>query len=297
MTQRGNTGLPRVPDGGTARPRSGGGRDAALSVQEFTAVRGVGFEPVGQVLGAAVFAIGDTGLGGCPGAWTATDGVKTPSSAWTASASPLQRTLYTGRRLALSRAVAQCRALGGDGIVGVDLRVEDFGARTTEYTTPTVQFTVLGTAVRARSRIRPREPFTSHLRGQDFARLVHSGWIPTALAFGIAIDTRHDDWRASRRTRWATGNQEVDGYTQLVGQVRRKARENLADDAARHGGDGVVVDDIGLRMRENECPSFGNVRDLVAEAAFVGTAVARFGRSERPAGHGPLTIMRLEREH
>lgn len=186
--------------------------------------------------------------------------------------------------------MTECRALGGDGVVGVKLRVD-------EFTLHTVEFTALGTAVRARSRVRPREPFTSHVGGQDFARLVRSGWIPTSLVFGIALETRHDDWRTSGRTRWTAGNQEIDGYTQLVGHVRRKAHEHLADGAARHGADGVVVDDIALRMRENECPSFGNERDLVAEAALVGTAVARFGRSERPAEHRPLTIMRLEREH
>ncbi len=290
MAHRGDTGPPGTPDGGTARSRSGGGWDSALSVKEFAAVRGVGFEPVGQVVGTAVFNIGDTDLWGCPGAWSVTDGTRTPSSPWTASYSQLARTLYTARRLALARAVTECRALGGDGSVGVKLRVEEFTAHT-------VEFTALGTAVRARSRVRPREPFTSHVGGQDFARLVRSGWIPTALVFGIALETRHDDWRTSGRTRWTAGNQEIDGYTQLVGHVRRKAHEHLADDAARHGADGVVVDDIALRMRENECPSFGNERDLVAEAALVGTAVARFGRSERPAEHRPLTIMRLEREH
>ncbi|MFF3210192.1 heavy metal-binding domain-containing protein [Streptomyces sp. NPDC002886] len=290
MAQRGDTGLPGTLDGAALRSRSGGSWDSSLSVQEFAAVEGAGFDPVGQVLGTAVFAIGYTGLWGCPGAWSVTDGVKKPSSAWTASYSQLVRTLYTARRLALSRAVTECRALGGDGIVGVDLRVTEFAAETLE-------FTALGTAVRARSRVRPREPFTSHLGGQDFARLVHSGWIPTALAFGIAIDTRHDDWRTSRLSRLTAGNQEVDGYTQLVGHVRHKAREQLAEEAARHGGDGVVVDDIGLRVRENECPSIGYARDVVAEAVLVGTAVARFGRSARPAGPGPLTIMRLKREH
>ncbi|MFI5763977.1 hypothetical protein ACIA8F_23935 [Streptomyces sp. NPDC051563] len=49
-------------------------------------------------------------------------------------------------------------------------------------------------------------------------------------------------------------------------------------------------------MRESECPSFGYARDFSAEAVFVGTSIARFGRSGRPAGPRPLTIMRLERE-
>lgn len=56
------------------------------------------------------------------------------------------------------------------------------------------------------------------------------------------------------------------------------------------------MDEVELRVRESECPSFGYVRDFSAEAVFVGTSIARFGRSGRPAGPRPLTIMRLERE-
>ncbi|MFI1100669.1 heavy metal-binding domain-containing protein [Streptomyces melanogenes] len=291
MTHRRDAGLPGVAADGSATPRGDGTWDSALSSEEFAAIRGAGFEPVGQVLGTAVFTIGSTGVWGCPGAWSVADGRKVPpSSAWTSSFSQLVRAMYTGRRLALDRAVAECRALGGDGIVGVKLRVGEFSAGGTE-------FTALGTAVRARSRVRPRRPFTSHLSGQDFAKLVHGGWIPTGLAFGIALEIRHDDWRTSRRIRWTAGNQEVDGYTQLVNFVRQDARRQLALDAAKHGGDGVVVDDVQLRVRESECPTYGYSRDLSAEAVFVGTSLARFDRSERHTGPGPLTIMRLEREH
>ncbi|CAM5612512.1 hypothetical protein SAVIM338S_05646 [Streptomyces avidinii] len=291
MTHRRDAGLPGGAAGAAARPRAGGTWDSALAVEEFAAVKGVGFEPVGQVAGTAVFTIGYTGLWGCPGAWSVTHGKKVPSSAWASSFSQLVRTMYEARRVALARAVAECRALGGDGIVGVELRV-----REAEFSKEGLEFTALGTAVRARSRVRPRAPFTSHLSGQDFAKLLYAGWVPTGLVFGIALDARHDDWGTSRRIHWTAGNQEVDGYTQLISHVRQGARKQLALDAARHGGDGVVVDDVELRVRESECPAFGYARDFSAEAVFVGTSIARFGRSGRPAGPKPLTIMRLERE-
>ncbi|WP_405487543.1 heavy metal-binding domain-containing protein [Streptomyces sp. NBC_00096] len=290
MTHRRDTGLPGATDGAVAAPRAGGTWDSALSSGEFAAIRSVGFDPVGQVLGTAVFGVGFSGLWGCPGAWTVTDGVKTPSSAWTSSFSQLVGNLYAARRLALARAVDECRALGGDGIVGVELRVS-------EFTAETLEFTALGTAVRARSRVRPHRPFTSHVSGQDFAKLVNEGWVPTGLVLGIALETRHDDFRTSRRTRWTAGNMEVDGYTQLISHARRQARDQLALDAAKHGGDGVVVDEVELTLRENECPNFGYAHDLVAEAVCTGTSITRFSRSGRPAGPGPLTIMRLEREH
>ncbi|MFI9060274.1 heavy metal-binding domain-containing protein [Streptomyces sp. NPDC053429] len=267
----------------------GGTWDSALSAEEFAAVKAVGFDPVGLVLGTAVYNIGYSGLWGCPGAWSVTGGAKVPASKWTSSLSPLVSAMYAARKLALARAVTECRALGGDGIVGVRLHVAGFQAES-------VEFTALGTAVRARSRVRPPQPFTSHLSGQDFAKLLDAGWVPTGLAFGIALDTRHDDWRTSRRVRWTAGNQEVDGHTLLISHVRREARDQLAVEAAKHGGDGVVADEVRLRVSENECPTYGYSRDLTAEAVLLGTAIARFGRSERPAGPGPLTIMRLERE-
>ncbi|MEU9720582.1 heavy metal-binding domain-containing protein [Streptomyces sp. NPDC047976] len=270
--------------------------DSTLSTGEFAAVAGVGFEPVGQVLGTAVFNLGNTGAWACPGAWTTAGG---PSSPWDPSLAPLAKAVHAARRLAVARAVAECRTLHGDGIVGVRLTADPFPAGGTE-------FTAIGTAVRAvQSRIRPRQPFASHLGGQDFARLLHAGWVPTGLAFGVSLAIRHDDWRASGLTgrRRFAGNQEVDGHTRLLGHVRREARARLALDARRHGGgdgvvgDGVVGDDICLDVRETECPGSGSARDLIAEAVFVGTSIARFGRSGRPATTGPLTIMRLEREH
>jgi len=58
----------------------------------------------------------------------------------------------------------------------------------------------------------------------------------------------------------------------------------------------VVVDEVELRVRERECPPYPNARGHIAEAVFAGTAIARFGRSDRPTGPGPLTVMRLDRE-
>ncbi|MFJ8015078.1 heavy metal-binding domain-containing protein [Streptomyces sp. NPDC096339] len=282
-----------------APPGTAGTWNSALPHEEFAAVKGAGFEPVGQVLGTAVFNIGYTGPWSCPDSSPyATDLNALSSSkwaapapqllqaAWTPSLSGLQRTLYTARRQALSRAVAECVALGGDGIVGVGLHTGRFPAGG-------VEFTVRATAVRARSRVRPGRPFTSHLNGQDFARLIHSGWVPTGLAFGISLAIGHDDWRGTRLLPRFTGNQEVDCYTRLINRVRRNARHHLAFNAAEHGGDGVVVDEVELKVDESECSSVEGSRDLTAEAVLIGTSIARFGRSERPAGLRPLTIMRL----
>ncbi|WP_169739961.1 heavy metal-binding domain-containing protein [Actinospica robiniae] len=261
-----------------------------MSTQEFNAILGVGFDPVGQVLGTAVFQIGYQGGYGCSGAWSgylgqnmATD---VSSRAW-APFSALVQAMYAARRTALGRAVAECRALGGDGIVGASLKVRRFVAGGLE-------FTALGTAVRARGRVRPREPFTSHVTGQEFAKLIHAGYVPTGLAMGISIASRHDDYRTrAALSRWA-GNQEVPGYTQLINNARHDARNQLLKDARQHGGDGVVVDEVDLRIGERECPGYEGQRDHIAEAFLLGTSVARFDRTHREPAPQALTIMRLD---
>src|SRR4051794_41784633 len=52
-----------------AEIRHSGTWGSALTSDEFAAIRSVGFEPAGQVLGACVYSIGYTGGYACPGAW------------------------------------------------------------------------------------------------------------------------------------------------------------------------------------------------------------------------------------
>lgn len=311
MTQGEVAGLDGLPEAARARlaeisaSRTWG---SALTTNEFAAIRGCGFEPVGQVLGAAVFHIGYAGGWACTGAWGGyanTYGSSYNATPWAgrgfggpatqvssdafAPFSALVRTMYSARRLALGRAMAECKALGGDGIVGVKLTVGRFPSGGLE-------FTALGTAIRAHGPRRPKQPFTSHVTGQEFAKLIHGGWVPTGLAFGISISARHDDYRVRMQNAWGAGNQEIDGYTELINETRHDARNQLMRDAQSHGGEGVVVDEIDLRIGERECPSYEGQRDHTAEAVFLGTSIVRFDRSPRSTLPRPLTIMKLNRE-
>ena len=63
---------------------------------------------------------------------------------------------------------AECAALGGHGVVGVSLDIGPSAGG--------LEFKALGTAVRAPGAIYPKSPFTSHLSGQDFAKLIITGW-------------------------------------------------------------------------------------------------------------------------
>ena len=62
--------LPKAARARLAEIRKSGTWGSALSSDEFAAIRSAGFEPAGQVLGAAVYNIGFTGGYNCPGAWS-----------------------------------------------------------------------------------------------------------------------------------------------------------------------------------------------------------------------------------
>ncbi len=266
---------------------------SALTADEFAAIRSVGFEPVGQVLGAAVYNIGYTGGYNCPGPFG--DGAVSPDRMVTqvsgrgrlGSFGPLVQTLYKARRTAIARMSAGCSDLGGHGVVGVRLTVGELPAGG-------VEFRVIGTAVRAPDARRLRRPFTCDLSGQDFTKLISTGWVPVGLAFGISAGVRHADRLTRGQTWWSAGNAEVLGHTELVNDVRHDARSQLHLDVQRLGAEGVVIADMSLQIRERGCPVRENQRDHIAEATIIGTAIARFSRAVRQQRAPSLSVLSLD---
>jgi uncharacterized protein YbjQ (UPF0145 family) len=294
-----------TPDAGSRLPPSAQSRLAdmaghhtwgsTLTVPEFTSISKVGFEPVGQVLGAAVWNVGDTGGEECPygvqvyrregtptgqAAMGLIRRVQAPQGAAAVGAArPLVSALYSARRTAIRRMTQECIALGGHGVIAVELTVGPFAD-------DTLEFRALGTAVRAPGAIRLREPFASDLSGQDFTKLIGYGWVPVGLAMGIAVGFRHDDWLTAGQTRFNAGNVEVTGYTYLVSQMRSDARNELQLDLLRMGAEGVVVRDMDTRISERRCPIVPGGHDHVVEATILGTAITRFAHLAPPPVYG-----------
>ena len=293
------SGLPPAAAARMEEIRRSGTWGSALSADEFTAIRSVGFEPTGQVLGAAVYNLGYTGGYGCAGAWTGyynspmTFGplqtvTQTSSQGGMTSFAPMVRALYDARHAAINRMTTECSALGGHGIVGVKLTIGRFPAGGLE-------FKAIGTAVRAPLAPPLRRPFTSDLSGQEFAKLVRSGWMPAGLVLGITIAARHDDWRTVGQTRWSAGNAEVTGWTDLVNDARHDARRELDADVKRMGAEGVVIADMSMRVRERECPAQEGSRDHIVEAVNIGTAIVRFTSKHLDGTRqAPLAMMSLD---
>jgi uncharacterized protein YbjQ (UPF0145 family) len=278
---------------------------STLAVDEFAAISRVGFEPAGQVLGAAVYNVGDAGDEACPYGLAVFRGEGTPAyrppgsgprftaggvapvgAAAIGAARPLVATLYQARRAAINRMTEECAALGGLGVIGVQLSIGPFGDDE-----DVLEFRALGTAVRARGVTSRARPFASDLSGQDFTKLVAHGWVPVGLAMGVAVGYRHDDWLTRGQTRMTAGNVEVEGYSYLVRQMRTDARNELELDLVRMGAEGVVVREIETQISERRCPIVPFGKDHVVQATIVGTAIAQFASIAPPPIYG---IRRLD---
>ena len=286
--------LPPAARDRMAEIRASGTWGSALSTDEFAAIRGVGFEPVGQVLGACVYNIGYAGGYACPGGWSSGvfGGVVTAATQVSGQGDwgtfgPLTQAMYDARRKAIGRMTAECAGLGGHGIVGVSL---SFGP----FPQGGLEFRAIGTAVRGMGAPAPPQPFSSDLSGQDFAKLIRAGWVPVGLALGISIGARHDDWLTRGSALWNAGNTEVVGYTELVNMARHDARVQLEADVGQMGADGVVVSTYDLRVRARECPVRESSRDHIAEVTIVGTATAQFSSPAVAAPLGSLAVLSLD---
>lgn len=288
------SGLPGVAAARIEQARAGHTWSSALSVDEFAAIRSVGFEPVGQVMGSSVFRTSVNkmyvhcglrrGLLGRDDARTITTADRGVDNGY----HDFVRGRYEMRHRAMSRMADECRALGGHGVVATRLTMHRF--ETDAFAT---EYRAIGTAVAAPGAVRGPRPFLSHVTGQEFAQLYLAGYIPVDLVLGIAIGVRHDDYATRGAAAWLSGNQEVPGWTELLARTRHVARANFHADAARTGGDGLLVSTSELTVHERECRVAQDSRDHVAEAMFLGTSIAGFGRGE--TGPKPLTIMRLDR--
>jgi len=284
-----------------AGARPGRAWGSVLSADGFAAVRSVGFEPAGQVFGAAVFPLVVTAGASCPGTGAdrgrrgsspeppagvtivSGDGVPGP-------AARIARALTEGRQLAMDRMTAECADIGAHGIVGASMRVREIPAGT--LTGGAVEFTVIGTAVRAAGCPPPGRPFACDLSGQAFARLVMAGWVPAGIVLGVSVAARHDELLESDRSRWGLGNTEVPAYTDLIVKVRQDARSRLEQEMRRLGANGAIGTSITMHVHGDACRAHPGGTDHLVQAVITASAVTRFA-DPLAMTHGSLAVLPL----
>jgi uncharacterized protein YbjQ (UPF0145 family) len=269
---------------------------SVLSVDGFAAMRSAGFEPVGQVFGAAVYPLTATAAVSCPG--IATHSLVSATSATTDVPGPgaqIAQALYDGRRVAIDRMASECADLGGHGIVGATLQVTETPADS--FAAATIEFRVIGTAMRA-SRCPPLpRPFTTELSGQDFAKLFMDGWMPVGIALGISAAGLHDRMATTSTGPWGTRNAEVRAYTELIGNVQQEARSHLEQQVRSLSAEGAVVSAMTLRVRSDACRAHPGGTDHFVEVVITGTAIARFANQRQAARPRNRPVLPLHDDH
>jgi uncharacterized protein YbjQ (UPF0145 family) len=99
-----------------------------LSVSEYVLLGEAGFEPLGFVVGSSIYHIGLQA-----GKWSQNQELQI-----------LTQAMYSARELAMARMQAEADHLGADGIVGVQLRMQNYA-----WGQGVLEFIATGTAVRA----------------------------------------------------------------------------------------------------------------------------------------------------
>jgi uncharacterized protein YbjQ (UPF0145 family) len=275
-------GLPPAAQARMERGRAGGPASSLLGISGQAALEACGFSPVGEVMGCIVHHIGWQGFGGCGYYGYSPLGMGTfgaPAQAVTSGGAggwvgfgAYSEALYHGYDTAILRMLLETKDIGADGVVGVRLQVSNMGEGNRE-------FLAYGTAVRAHSKTRPANLFSTQLAGNDVAKMLHGGWVPVSICVGLSIAIRHDDWTTRNQASAWAGNVEVSGYTDLVNHVRNDARNQFQRRSAAYGAEAAVMSSMGLDIWEQEVGE--NHRDHVALATVMGTAIARFHKEEK----------------
>jgi uncharacterized protein YbjQ (UPF0145 family) len=204
---------------------------------------------------------------------------------------PYVKAFESGWNGAIQRMLAEARALGAEGVVGVKIE-------RTRLENQTWEFTALGTAVRSMNpMLAPRptaagEVWSTNLSAEDTASAILSGFMPHEIVLGISVSTKHEDWQlAQQRNGWI--NQEVEGMSELIRAARNEARARVVAHATHVGGAELVVTGMDLYEFETRCGQDG--RDFHAEASVIGTTLIPVPQFRgRPEASRVLTVIPLK---
>jgi uncharacterized protein YbjQ (UPF0145 family) len=239
-----------------------------LSVNEFLLIRKAGFEPVGLCVGTSVYHVGVQ-----YGSWNRNQELTVLSQA-----------MYQARELAMARMREEAKAMGADGIVGVQLTIKHL-----HFDDQLLEFIAFGTGVihsKGHEGFRAHDggPFTSDLTGQDFFTLLHAGYRPVEMVMGSCVyHVAHQSAMAAMRN--VGRNVEMENFTQAMYDAREIAIERMQTEAADAKAEGVV----GVDMHESNHRWQSHVIEFFA----VGTAVKPLEHQEMAPEKIPDPIMVL----
>lgn len=287
-----------------------------LSVGELAAVRNCGFEPAGFALGASVYRLGRLARGtswsynpryGFSGSRHVAqlfpmprNASVSPPRAWTEGYEETYECQHVGethvpgynyedRRFedAVTDAFESAREglradavrLGAHGVVAVRLSVEHPAWR--NAAAPTGEIRLVGTAVRVPGADPLDRPFTSHLSGQAFGKLIGAGWVPLDLVVGAGAIRSFNGCVGGPKDLYGRG--EFTQRSDALQRCRDIAIGRLATDA-----DGPHMCVIAARPLGMFGPK--HTLDTSFEHVLIGTAAVRYRQGGGEIPHGVVKL-------
>ena len=138
----------------------------------------------------------------------------------------------SGWRTAIQRLVAEARACGANAIVDVKMRTSAAEGSSMDYT-------LVGTAIRFDSLPPAENPVVATTSALEFVRLLEAGIVPTGIAVGAEYQWLTDNWGGMSGSIFS-GNQPLTTLGNFWERVRRRAHYELRQDAATQGN-GVLA--------------------------------------------------------
>jgi uncharacterized protein YbjQ (UPF0145 family) len=214
----------------------GGSFTSDLSVSDFALCDQLGLRPLSQVMGSSIFQVGYQSM-----PWPSMFG-----ETFMFELDALSQAWNEVRGRALGRLAQEARHAGADAVIGVRLRTGEHA-----WAENSIEYVVLGTAVRAARRDAPRpEPVLTELSVADYAKLAQAGIEP----LGVVAWSSVFFVAASYATQGFGGvgfarNQELGEFTQGVYSARETVVARLTAQAARLSASGVIGVRIGHQIK------------------------------------------------
>jgi len=168
-----------------------------------------------------------------------------------------------GWHSALDRMKQEALAAGANAVVDVKMRTLNLRAE------DSMDFTVVGTAVRVEGLPPSTNPVMATVSAVEFVRLLKEGIVPTGVAIGANYDwlTSYSFNPTASGTWW---NQPLDELSDFWRRVRQRAVRNLREDTRRLGNGVLAHTNFGQLIkveRERQPP------DFLGRFIVIGTAI------------------------
>jgi uncharacterized protein YbjQ (UPF0145 family) len=189
-----------------------------------------------------------------------------------------ERGLTEAYTIAIDRLREEADLLGAHGVVGVRYQSQRLPLASSA---PVIEIRMVGTAIRREGSPLLSEPFTSHLSGQQFAKLIDTGWVPGAMVVGVGAIRSYGGCvvgdgtssGASAFNQYASG--EFRQRSDAIQHCRRFAVDRLETHATGYG-ERVVGVDVAAQFHSTMEDT------MLVENVMLGTAVRRFRHIEEP---------------